>query len=199
MHKRNRGPTEVEHRHTSGGLQARLWAFLVSDTTTQLMAKSKDQKVAILERLNDALKNSQSAVFVNFHGLSVSDESEMRSALKEQGVSYFVAKKTLVKRALSESGFTGEVPPLDGELAVAYGDDAVAPAREVYAFTKKYKDALSILGGVFEGEVKDKVSMEAIATIPSLQTLYGQFVGLLNSPLSGFVVVLNQIAEKKEV
>ena len=161
------------------------------------MAKTKQQKVEILEKLEGALKGAESAVFVNFHGLGVPETTLMRRALKEEGVQYFVAKKTLVARALDTVKISGERPSLDGELALAWGDDSVAPARGIYEFVKKYTDKVSILGGIFENRYMDADEMTEIASIPPLQVLRGMFVNVINSPIAGFAIVLNAIAETK--
>jgi large subunit ribosomal protein L10 len=93
------------------------------------------------------------------------------------------------------------MPELEGEIAVAYqaekAGDILAPAREVYSFVKKFKDSLSIVGGVFEGKYIGKEDMVSIATIPGRQVLIGQFVNLINSPIQGLVISLDKIAEKK--
>lgn len=167
------------------------------------MAKTKQQKEEILKRLEDALKNASSSVFVHFTGLSVSDEGEMRSKLREDNVSYFVAKKTLIKRALEKLGVSGDMPALDGEIAVAYnGDkdsDPTLPARDVHEFIKKFgSERLAIVGGIFEESLKDAVAMNEIATIPPVPVLRGMFVNVINSPIQGLVVALGQIAEKKQ-
>src|SRR3989344_8142147 len=124
------------------------------------MAISRAKKGEIVEKLQKALKSAKSLVFVNFHGLKVSDATEMRRALKSEGISYTVAKKTLTTRALegeSASGrISGEKPALDGELAIAWGEDLVAPARGVHVFQKKFPEALKILGGIFEGRYMNK-------------------------------------------
>ena len=96
------------------------------------------------------------------------------------------------------SKIEGDIPALDGELAVAYGNDPIAPASAIAGFAKKYKDKISILGGMFEGRYMDKPEMITIASIPPLEVLYGQFVNIINSPIQGFVVALDQIAQKKE-
>src|SRR3990167_9171681 len=98
------------------------------------MAISKDKKVEVVEKLKKVFKNAKSLVFVNFHGLNVTNATLMRRALQDEGVSYVVAKKTLTNLALKEEKFAGERPTLDGELALAWGDDLVTPAREVYTF-----------------------------------------------------------------
>jgi len=137
-------------------------------------------------------------VFVNYHGLTVDEASELRETLRANGVNYKVVKKTLSKIALEKAGISGERPDLTGELAIAYGDDNLEPARSIYQFQKKFEDRVSILGGIFEGEYRGQDTMLEIAQIPSRETLYGMFVNVINSPVQGFVGVLNQIAEQKE-
>ncbi len=162
------------------------------------MAITKAKKGEIVDKITDALKDAASVVFVHFKGLSVADTSAMRKTLREQGIGYYVAKKTLMKRALEAAGIKGDLPALEGEIAMAWSaGDATLPAREIYEHGKKHKDALTIMGGVFEGMFKDKVAMNAIATIPAVPVLRGMFVNVINSPLQGFVIALDQIREKK--
>lgn len=161
------------------------------------MAITKEKKKEILEKLN-GLIDKESVVFVNFHGLPVSETTELRKTLRENDVNYFVAKKTLVKKAFGESKIAGELPQLDGELAVAYSDDATGAAREIYNFQKKFEEKVSILGGVFENKYLSKTEMEEIALIPSIQVLRGMFVNVINSPIQGFAMVVKAIADQKE-
>ena len=162
------------------------------------MAITKDKKKAISEKLTNILDKAESLVFLNFHGLGVTTEEEVRGALREAGVGYYVAKKTLVKRALDAKGYKGELPELNGELALIHGDDLVAPAREINEFVKKNKEVLSIMGGVFEGRYMSASEMLEIANIPSQQTLYAQVVNIINSPIQGVVMALSEIAKNKE-
>jgi large subunit ribosomal protein L10 len=161
------------------------------------MAISRAKKGEIVDRLKGALKGAKSLVFVNFHGLKVSEASLMRRALKSEGVSYSVAKKSLTKRVLADEKFSGEQPELSGELAVAWSEDLIAPARGVYGFQKKFPEGLKILGGVFESKYMTKAEMEEIALIPTLDVLRGKFVNIINSPIQRFAIALSQIAKLK--
>lgn len=162
------------------------------------MAISKEQKKEIAAKLDDALA-SNTTVFVSFKNIGVNDVNELRKRLSEYGVTYFVTKKTLLKRAMENASAEGEQPDLgDGMVALAFGEDQMAPAREVFSFGKDHKDTVEIIGGIFEGKFKTQEEMMEIATIPDMQTLRGMFANLLNSPLQRFAVVLNQVAEKKE-
>ena len=161
------------------------------------MPIKKAKKTEILNKMQGIAQEAKSAVFVNFHGLTVANSTEMRRALKAAGVKYVVAKKTLTKKAFAERGLKGEMPQLDGELGIAYGEDLTAPAREVFEFQKKFDGKFSILGGVFEDAYMSKEAMTNIATIPSKHQLYGMFVNLINSPIQRMAVVVNEIAKKK--
>lgn len=161
------------------------------------MAISKAKKKDILDGLNTIVKDSGSVVFVNFHGLPMNDTTELRKALHAKEVGYTVAKKTLTRKAFAEAKIEGDMPELTGELALVYGKDMVAPAREVYAFQKKFDNKVSILGGVFEGKYMDKAGMMMVAQIPSIDTLRGMFVNIINSPIQRLAVSLSEIAKKK--
>lgn len=162
------------------------------------MAISKDKKREIVAKLNDAFKEASSIAFVGFAKLTVADASKMRRELSNAGVRYFVAKKTLILRALKERGYVGEVPALPGEIAVAWTrEDATAPARGVHEYGKKLKGIISLLGGVFEEAFLDAEKMTAIATIPPMQVLRGMFVNVINSPIQGFVIALDKISKQR--
>ncbi|MCK5285922.1 MAG: 50S ribosomal protein L10 [Candidatus Pacebacteria bacterium] len=162
------------------------------------MAINKDRKKEIYEKAQGILKDSESVVFVNFKGLNVADTTQLRNNLRDEDSSYSVIKKSLIRKALDNFSVKGNMPELEGELALAYGKDSIAPARGVYEFQKKNQENIAILGGIFEGSFVDKEKMLSIAQIPAPQILKGQFVNLINSPIQGFVTALSKIAEKKE-
>jgi large subunit ribosomal protein L10 len=161
------------------------------------MAISKAKKGEIVKKLEEGVKTAKSLVFVNFHGLNVSDTTALRRALRNDGVSYAVTKKTLTKRVLAGEKFEGTQPELTGELAMAWGQDQIAPARGIYAYQKKFPEGVRILGGVFEGRYMTKAEIEGIATIPETPVLRGMFVNIVNSPIQRFVISLNEIAKVK--
>lgn len=163
------------------------------------MPRTKIEKKEILTKVEGIVKDAESLVFVNFHGLKVGDTVEVRRKLRKEGVGFFVAKKSLARIALDGKSkkINGTMPDLAGELGLAYGKDLIAPAREVYEFQKKYKGQITILGGVFEGNYMSQAEMMAIALIPSENTLRAMFVNVINSPIQGFVMALDQIAKKK--
>ncbi len=123
--------------------------------------------------------------------------NNLRRRLQKENVGYAVTKKTLLKRALDAQKLEGEIPEIPGQIAIAYGEDLLAPSREIFNFSKENKENIEIVGGVFEGKYMNKSEMLTIATIPPLQTLRGMFVNLINSPIQRFAVVLDQIAKTK--
>jgi large subunit ribosomal protein L10 len=161
------------------------------------LARTKAQKKEIMGKLLTIMDGASSLVFVNVHGLKVGDATVMRRQLTKDSVGFFVAKKTLTEKVLTDKKYEGSIPALVGEFGLAYGTDLVAPARGIYEFQKKFKDQVSIVGGVFEGRYMSKEEMTAIAAIPPLSTLHGMFVNIINSPIQGLVLALDQISKKQ--
>lgn len=160
------------------------------------MALTKNQKEEVIVELREKLKNAQTLVFVNFKGLTVGETNAFRKNLREAGVGYKVAKKTLVARVLDEKGLSGTAPVLEGEIGIAYSTDALASAREVFNFAKG-KERPVIAGGVFEGAYADRAQILAIATIPPREVLLSQIAYLLKSPLQSLAIGIAAVATKK--
>ncbi len=164
------------------------------------MAISKDKKSEILAKLTSAFKEASSIAFVSFSKLTVKDASRLRKELASAGVRYYVAKKTLIRLALTQHGYEGEMPELPGEVAVAWtatDGDVTAPSRGVHDFGKKMKGAIVLVGGVFEGVFQDAQKMIAIATIPPMPVLRGMFANIINSPIQRFAISLAEVAKTK--
>ncbi len=186
------------------------------------MAVSKVKKGEILEKLKKIIKDSASIVFINFHGLPVKESSTIRKALREKGVGYTVAKKSLTRKALAEGGIEGTMPELPGELGLVFlpadatpasnasrsdtgwhqalqagGADPILGARGVYEFQKKLDKKMQIIGGIFENRFMNQSEMLVISQILALKTLQAQFVNLINSPIQRLVIGLSEIAKLK--
>ncbi len=161
------------------------------------MAITKEKKKEIIAGLKKVISDSKSIVFVNFNKLLVKEASEIRRTLKKEDVNYLVVKKSLFGKVLDEAKIDGGAPKFAGELALVFGDDQLAPAREIYGFQKKLDNKISIAGGIFEKKFKSLEEMMNIATIPSLQVLRGMFVNVINSPIQRFAVALGEIAKSK--
>ncbi|MDQ5954978.1 MAG: large subunit ribosomal protein [Patescibacteria group bacterium] len=156
----------------------------------------KSKKEEMIKDLKQTFKDSKSVVFVNFHGMKVSDETVLRRELRDQGVGYKVSRKTLLKRALDKVA-EGELPELGGEVAIAYSSDETASPREIYNFQKTHKGMINILGGIFNGKFVDGVYMTEIATIPSKEVLLSKIAYLLKSPMQRLAIAVNEVAKTK--
>ncbi len=161
------------------------------------MPLKREQKKEILDSLTSNIGGSESTVFVKFGGLTVADANAMRSGLRSKGIGYAVSKKTLLKKALSGNNVAGEMPKLEGQVAIAYGNDAVLPAKSVAEFQSKLKEKLAIVGGILSGKYMSAAEMIALSKIPSREVLLSQLLNVMNAPVRGFVVSLDQIAKKK--
>lgn len=161
------------------------------------MAITRERKEELLNKAKDIFDRSATTVFVSARGLTAGDTNVMRSEMVQSEVGYAVIKKTLVAKALDEASVTGERPTFDGELSVAYGSDLIAPARLVKEFSKKHKDNITIVGGIFDGAYMSAEEMTEIANIPDTQTLRGMFVNIINTPIQQLASGLHAIAEKQ--
>lgn len=151
------------------------------------MAITRTKKEEIIKELHQNAEKSKAAVFLNFHGLKVSDTEKLRQNLRRAGIDFKVAKKTLFKKVIDGLGIKGELPDLEGEFAVAfgYGEDS-EPARLIKQFVKRNK-GLKILGGIFNGGYVLADFIERLADTPSREVLLARLAFMLNSPISGFV------------
>ena len=154
-------------------------------------------KQPVVAEISDLLNGAASAVAVDYRGLTVAQDTELRKQLREAGVTYKVYKNTLIRRAAEGTDFAALDPHLEGPTAIAVSkDDATAPARILAEFAKK-ADKLEIKAGVVEGTYYDAKGMQAISSIPSREVLLGRLFGSMKSPISNLARVLNQIAEKQ--
>ena len=146
--------------------------------------------------LKQQIKDAQSVVVVDYRGLTVAEDTQLRKQLREAGVAYKVYKNTLVNFAIKGTDFESLSDVLEGPNAFAISTtDATAPARVIAKFAKT-APALEIKAGVVEGTFYDADGMKAIATIPSREELLSKFLGSIQSPIANFARVINQIAEK---
>ena len=153
-------------------------------------------KQPIVQEISEQIKDAQSVVVVDYRGLTVAEDTQLRKQLREAGVAYKVYKNTLVNFAIKGTDFESLSDVLEGPNAFAISTtDATAPARVIAKFAKT-APALEIKAGVVEGTFYDADGMKAIATIPSREELLSKFLGSIQSPITNFARVINQIAGK---
>lgn len=153
-------------------------------------------KQPVVEEISASIKDAQSVVLVDYRGLTVEQDTQLRKNLREAGVTYKVYKNTMMNFAFKGTEFEGLSQYLEGPSAVAIStEDATAPARVLAQFAKTAKE-LEIKGGVVEGTVYDASGIASIASIPSRNELISKLLGSLQSPITNFARVMNQLAEK---
>lgn len=153
--------------------------------------KTLQEKKQVVQGLSDKVKAAKSIVLTDYRGLTVEQDTELRSALRKAGVDYKVVKNTLTRFAMKENGLEEIDPFLNGPTAMAVSDtDPVAPAKVLSEFAKKF-DKLELKVGVVEGKVIDVNGIKALADLPSREVLIAKVLGGFNAPISGFVNVLN--------
>lgn len=155
------------------------------------MAKTRVSKEKSLKNLIELLKNARGVVFTNYSGLTVKDMQELRRALRAQGITFEVTKKTLLTKALTEAGLASITKDkLAGMVSVAVSTtDEVEPAKQVVQFAKTH-EKFTVTGGILEATFIDTARVKELARLPSKQQLLAQLVWALSSPLAGFANVL---------
>ncbi len=154
-------------------------------------------KQPIVDEIKAQLEGAGSIVVVDYRGMTVAQDTELRKACREAGVIYKVYKNTMVKRAVEGTEFEGIIKDLDGTNSFAISkDDATLAARTLAGFIKKNKLGITLKSGVVEGTYYDAKGIQVIATIPSRDELVAKFMGSIQSPIANFARVIKQIAEK---
>ena len=152
-------------------------------------------KQPIVNEISEAINGAASVVVVDYRGLTVAQDTELRKKLRAEGITYKVYKNTLVSRAVEGTEFEALREVLEGPSAFAIStDDATAPARVIAEFAKK-APKLEIKAGVVEGTYFNAEGMKEISSIPSRDVLLGRLFGSMQSPITNLARVLNQIAE----
>ena len=155
-----------------------------------------EQKQAIVADLAEKLKASPAGVVVNYQGITVDDDTKMRKALREAGVTYMVMKNSLTGRACEEVGMGEMKQYLSGMTAIAIANDnPVAPAKVLKEYAEKI-ESFEILAGYLDGQVVGKDTVITLADIPSKEVLIAKFLGSIKSPLYGLAYALQAVVDK---
>lgn len=155
-------------------------------------------KAQQVEEIAEKVKKAKTIVLVDYRGLTVAQDTEMRTEMRKAGVDYKVLKNRLVLRAFNACGVEGFEKVLEGPTAVAFGyEDAVAPAKLVADTVAKTNNKISIKGGVIEGKAADVEEIKALAKIPAKPVLVGQLLGMLTNPMRSLAVAISEIAKKQ--
>ncbi|MBE7012488.1 MAG: 50S ribosomal protein L10 [Ruminococcaceae bacterium] len=157
--------------------------------------KVLEQKKVTVAALIEKLKAAQAGVLVDYRGLTVSEDTELRRKLREAGVEYTVVKNTLTRFAAKEVGLEELDEMLNGPTSLAISDsDPVAPAKIISDFAKK-NDKIEIKAGFLDGKVISLDEVKTLANTPSRDTLIAKIMGSLNAPISDLVRTLQALVD----
>ncbi|MCE9586400.1 50S ribosomal protein L10 [Candidatus Uhrbacteria bacterium] len=160
------------------------------------MPKTRSQKSEAVAELVGALKGAQSAAFADYQGMSVQSITALRKKMHTEGVRYLVAKKTLLTRAAKDAGFQVDFKSYPGMIGMAIATkDEMAPSKLIGEAGKGL--SIKLVGGIFEGNVVDKATIEQLSKLPSKTQLLTSLLYVLNGPMSGFARLLNAYGEQK--
>lgn len=153
--------------------------------------KILEKKKELVKEISSKVKDAKAMVLVDYRGITVEQDTELRNALRKAGVEYKVLKNTMVRFAVKENGLEGLDSFLNGPTAVAMSDsDPVAPAKVMAEYAKKF-EKLELKAGVVEGKIIDVAGINGLAELPPKEVLIAKVLGGFNAPISGFVNVLN--------
>jgi len=158
-----------------------------------------EQKKQAVTEIIDTFKSSAAGVLIDYRGLTVSEDTELRNKFREAGVTYTVIKNTLTRFAAKEVGFDELDEVLHGPTSLATSEsDVIAPAKIIADFAKDHP-VVEIKAGFVEGKVVDIDYVKALADIPSKEVLLAKMLGSLMGPLTGLAVALNAVVEKGDM
>ena len=160
-------------------------------------AKVLSEKQAIVNELVERLNGASAGVLIDYSGISVANDTELRRKMREAGVEYTVVKNTLLRRANDTVGFADRDGVLNGNTSLATSkDDPIAPARIANEYAEKLQGHFEIKGGFMDGKVMSIDEIVALAKIPPLPVLRAQVLGTMLAPITSLAIVLKAIAEK---
>jgi len=162
-------------------------------------AKVLSEKQAIVAELASRIKSAGSGIFVDYKGITVAQDSELRGELRKNDVEYSVIKNTLCRRAIDELGLSEMDSILNGTTSLATSKgDPIAPFRVIGDFAKKMgEDKFNVKAGFMDGKVLSLSEMSEISALPSLDALYAKVLGTMLAPISSLAIVIGQILEQK--
>jgi large subunit ribosomal protein L10 len=154
---------------------------------------NRDQKAAVIDRLAGQLESAEAVFAIDYRGLSVQQAVDLRSSLTEADAVFTVAKNTLTERAADKAGAETLKPLLEGPTALTFVNGDVAVAAKALATFRRQNNVLEFKGGSLGDEVLSVDQIESIARLPARDVLFGQFVGVVASPITGVVRGLNAL------
>ena len=156
-----------------------------------------NSKKAVVSEIAEKMKQSESTVVVEYRGLTVAEVTELRRNLRAENVDFKVYKNSLAQRAAEEAGMADLTKDLVGPNAIAFGGDAVAPARVLAKFAKDH-DKLVLKSGIVEGKVVDAATIKELSSLPNREGMLSMLLSCLQSPIRGVACAVKAVADQKE-
>ena len=161
-------------------------------------ARVLSEKQAIVDALSERIKNAGSGVLVDYKGITVAEDTALRTELRKEGIEYTVVKNTLTRKALDKLGMSGLDAVLNGSTSLATTEnDPIAPFRILNDYSKKLNDRFNIKAAFMDGQILSDAEVAEIAELPSKDALYAKVLGTMIAPITGLAVCLGQILEQK--
>ena len=161
-------------------------------------AKVLSEKQAIVEALAERIKNAEAGVLVDYKGITVAEDTALRTELRKEGVEYTVVKNTLTRKALDKLGMNELDSVLNGTTSLATADnDPIAPFRILSDYSKKLNERFNIKAAFMDGKVLNEAEIAEMSALPSKDALYAKVLGTMIAPITGLAVCLGQILEQK--
>ena len=151
---------------------------------------NKEEKKVTIDELHGKFARAKTAVITGYSGINVEQITDLRSKLRKSQVEYRVVKNTLARKAVQGTSLEPLKDYFVGPVGIALGyDDVVAPAKVLFEFNKT-QAKLELKVGVLDGKLLKQADIKALASLPSLNSLRGTIIGLLQAPASRMVGVL---------
>lgn len=161
-------------------------------------AKVLSEKQAIVEALAERIKGASAGILVDYKGITVSEDTALRTELRKDEVNYTVVKNTLTRKALDKLGMSGLDPVLNGTTSLATAEnDPIAPFRIINDYSKKLGDRFNVKAAFMEGKILTDAEIAEMSSLPSKDALYSKVLGTMIAPITGLAVCLGQILEQK--
>jgi large subunit ribosomal protein L10 len=165
---------------------------VISKEVCMAVSRQRELKQQIIESVKEKIKKAKSVVLIEYKGLNVNEDTQLRNDFRKNGVEYKVLKNTLIKKAFNELDHTEFDPKLNGTTSVAFSyKDEVAAAKVVSENAKKFTDKLNVKCGYLSGMFIEADKVKELAALPGKEILVSKMMGSLNAPISGFVGVLS--------
>ena len=160
-------------------------------------AKVLSEKQEIVAALAERIRTAQAGILVDYEGITVAEDTELRTAMRKDGVEYTVVKNTLTRKALDQLNMSELDSHLNGATSLATSADPIAPFRIITEYSKKLGDRFNVKAAFMDGKILSDAEIADLSTLTSISDLYSKLAGSLNAIMGGLAVCLSEVVEQK--